>query len=91
MMCQSRGGASRTALFALVLALPLMSLGIPSAYAWTDENPPSASQCAAADVNDAGTVIENCKVSNASLAYVVLSGSPSQLAPLSSTPGGAPC
>ena len=90
-MCQSRGGASRTALFALVLALPLMSLGIPAAYAWTDENPPSASQCAAADVNDAGTVIENCKVSNASLAYVVLSGSPSQLAPLSSTPGGAPC
>lgn len=87
MMCQSRGGASRTALFSLVLALSLMNLGIPSAYAaWTDDNPPGASQCAAVDVNDAGTV------SNASLAYVELSGSLSQLAPLPSTPGGgAPC
>ena len=84
-MCQSRGGASRTALFSLVLALSLMNLGIPSAYAaWTDDNPPGASQCAAVDVNDAGTV------SNASLAYVELSGSLSQLAPLPSTPGGAP-
>ena len=91
-MCQSRGGASRTALFSLVLALSLMNLGIPSAYAaWTDENPSGASQCAAVDVNDAGTVIENCTVSNVSFAYVVLSGSPAQLAPLPSTPGGAPC
>ena len=90
-MCQSRGGASRTALFVLVLALSLMNLGIPSAYAWTDENPPAASQCVAVDVNDAGTVVVDCKVSNASLAYVVLSGSLSQLAPLPSTPGGAPC
>ena len=82
-MCQSRGGARRTVLFALVLALSLMNLGIPSAYAWTDENPPAASQCVAVDVNDAGTVIENCTVSNVSFAYVVPSGSLSQLAPLS--------
>ncbi|MFM0286910.1 hypothetical protein [Paraburkholderia megapolitana] len=62
-----------------------------SAFAWTDDNPSAASQCVAADVNDAGTVAENCKVADASTAYVVLSGNPAQLAPLSGTPGGAPC
>ena len=61
-MCQSRGGAWRAVLFFLVLALSLMNLGIPSAYAWTDENPPAASQCVAVDVDDASTVIENCTV-----------------------------
>ncbi|WP_323122915.1 hypothetical protein [Burkholderia alba] len=68
-----------------------MACEMQSASAWTDDNPSAASQCVAADVNDAGTVVENCKVADASIAYVVLSGSATQLSPLSSTPGGAPC
>ncbi len=71
--------------------LTSMAGGIRSAFAWTDDNPAAASQCSAVDVNDAGTLVENCKVADASTAYMVLSGSTAQLSPLSSTPGGVPC
>ncbi|WP_434113694.1 hypothetical protein [Paraburkholderia caffeinilytica] len=60
-------------------------------YAWTDDNPPSVSQCVAADVNDVGTVVENCKISNMSVAFVVISGAAIQLASLPGTAGGVPC
>jgi len=63
------------------------------AYAWTDDNPPGASQCADAGINDAGSIIENCLVSNTPKAYLTVAGARSsvQLAPLPSTPGGVPC
>lgn len=69
----------------------LSVVDIPSAYAWTNENPGSASQCAAVDVNDAGTVVENCKVANTSAAFVTVAGSTAQLAALPGTAGGVPC
>ncbi len=67
------------------------SLSVTPAYAWTDSNPAVASQCVNADINDAGTVITDCKVSNASVAYVTVSGAQTQLAALLSTPGNVPC
>ncbi|QRR07606.1 hypothetical protein FPJ27_15115 [Burkholderia sp. MS455] len=74
-----------------LIGIGLSVLGTPVAYAWTDDTPVSASQCGAADVNDVGTVIENCKVSNASVPYVTIAGSPVQLSALPNTVGGVPC
>ncbi len=62
-----------------------------SAQAWTDDNPGNASQCAVVDINDAGTVISNCAVGNASVAYVTVSGTETQLSSLPTTLGGVPC
>ncbi|WP_323120692.1 hypothetical protein [Burkholderia alba] len=61
------------------------------AYAWTDGNPSGASQCAAVDINDAGTVIANCEVNNTAVTYVTVAGTETQLSALPSTPGGVPC
>ncbi|WP_434113446.1 hypothetical protein [Paraburkholderia caffeinilytica] len=80
--------------FLLVCAVSgvvLVGMDVPCAYAWTDENPASASQCAAADVNDVGTVVENCKVSNASVPFVTVGGATTQLAALPATAGSVPC
>jgi hypothetical protein len=55
------------------------------------DNPPGASQCTAADVNNSGTAIINCLVGDVRYPYVELNGVQSRLAPATFTPGGTPC
>ncbi|WP_124649348.1 HAF family protein [Burkholderia cenocepacia] len=82
----------RLYLFPALICSVLSGLFASPAYAWVNDTPAGASQCGAADVNNNGTLIMNCKVSNASVTDVVLSGGGTvQLAPLSSTAGGVPC
>jgi uncharacterized membrane protein len=80
-----------------MLALNLISgfaaVGMQPAHAsgWVDTNPPAASQCGLADINDGGTFVENCLVSNAPTPYLTVLGTQSALGALSSTVGGVPC
>ncbi|WP_175966528.1 HAF family protein [Burkholderia sp. BCC0322] len=64
------------------------SVGSSGAWAWIYENPSSASQCSASDIDDAGVGAENCLINNVRVAYKMQSTGPVQLSPLSS---GAPC
>ncbi|WP_221624953.1 hypothetical protein, partial [Burkholderia cenocepacia] len=82
----------RLYLFPAMVCLVLFGLLTSPAYAWVNDTPAGASQCGATDVNNNGTLIMNCKVSNASVTDVVLSGGGTvQLAPLPTTAGGVPC
>jgi hypothetical protein len=73
-------------------ALTVAALSAPPAYAWTDNDPAGVSQCSNPSINNAGTVTGDCLVNNAKQGYVrELSGTPTFLAPLASTSGGAPC
>jgi hypothetical protein len=74
-------------------ALMVAALSASPAYAWTDDDPATVSQCTDPGVNDAGTLVGTCEVNNAKQAFVraLSARSSTFLAPLAATSGGAPC
>jgi hypothetical protein len=76
------GGDMKATLF-LTASCSLIALGLFSAkngYAqWTDNDPSNTGKCESAGVNDAGTSIMDCEVSDVATPYVTLAGQDLQL------------
>lgn len=79
----------KTILLLPVITGGLLALGFyPSIVraSWTNNNPSTASKCQSADIDDAGTLIIDCKVSNIATAFITVNGNQAALASLSNGP-----